>query len=100
MQLDALWQTLLAEQVWPPVHVPQLRVPPQPSLMLPQFLPCAAQVVGVQLELQLEMSCHAVDPQVALSGAIELQNTPAVPQPDGSPFTPEACEMHLYSLPL
>jgi hypothetical protein len=31
-------QTLLL-QVWPPEHVPQLSVPPQPSEMLPQFLP-------------------------------------------------------------
>jgi hypothetical protein len=30
------------------VHVPQLSVPPQPSGIVPQFLPCAAQVVGVQ----------------------------------------------------
>jgi hypothetical protein len=36
-------------QVWGAVHVPQVSVPPQPSAMLPQFFPCAAQVVGVQL---------------------------------------------------
>jgi len=30
------------------VHVPQTSVPPQPSEIVPQFLPCAAHVVGVQ----------------------------------------------------
>ena len=35
-------------QVSNPVHVPQSSVPPQPSEIVPQFLPCAAQVVGVQ----------------------------------------------------
>lgn len=35
-------------QVWQVGHVPQVRVPPQPSEIDPQFLPWAAQVVGVQ----------------------------------------------------
>ena len=30
------------------VHVPQPRVPPQPSAIVPQFAPAAAHVVGVQ----------------------------------------------------
>jgi hypothetical protein len=30
------------------VQLPQASCPPQPLGMLPQFLPCAAQVVGVQ----------------------------------------------------
>src|SRR5262249_28096009 len=30
------------------VHVPQSRVPPQPSAIVPQFAPTAAHVVGVQ----------------------------------------------------
>ncbi len=34
-------------QVCGEVHEPQWIVPPQPSEMLPQFLLCAAQVVGV-----------------------------------------------------
>src|SRR5262245_19720149 len=29
------------------VQVPQLSVPPQPSEMVPQFLPCAVHVVGM-----------------------------------------------------
>jgi hypothetical protein len=36
-------------QVWGEVQVPQLSVPPHPSLMDPQFLLCAAQLVGVQV---------------------------------------------------
>jgi hypothetical protein len=35
--------------VWVAEHEPQLSDPPQLSEMLPQFFPCAAQVVGVQL---------------------------------------------------
>ena len=30
------------------MHTPQVSVPPQPSEIVPQFLPCAAHVVGVQ----------------------------------------------------
>jgi hypothetical protein len=39
---------VLFEHVWPELHEPQLSVPPQPSEMLPQFLPCPAHVTGVQ----------------------------------------------------
>jgi len=35
-------------QISVPEHEPQLIEPPHPSGMLPQFLPCAWQVVGVQ----------------------------------------------------
>src|SRR5438128_12362160 len=35
-------------QVCGRVHVPQLRVPPQPSAIIPQFAPTAAHVVGVK----------------------------------------------------
>src|SRR5262249_10569600 len=35
-------------QVWGATQTPQVSVPPQPSGMVPQFLPAAAQVVGVQ----------------------------------------------------
>lgn len=34
-------------QVWPSGQFPHSSVPPQPSGMLPQSFPCAAQVVGV-----------------------------------------------------
>jgi hypothetical protein len=36
-------------QVSDPLQLPHWSVPPQPSLMLPQFLPWAAQVVGVHV---------------------------------------------------
>src|SRR5712691_2618892 len=36
-------------QVWGAVQEPQVSVPPQPSAIVPQFLPWAAQVVGVQV---------------------------------------------------
>ena len=35
-------------QTWPVLQVPQLSVPPQLSEIVPQFLPWAAQVVGLQ----------------------------------------------------
>src|SRR5215470_8630768 len=35
-------------QVWGAVQVPQVSVPPQPSAMLPQVVPWAAQLVGMQ----------------------------------------------------
>src|SRR5439155_21165670 len=36
-------------QVCGPVQTPHVSVPPQPSGIVPQFFPCAAQVVGVQM---------------------------------------------------
>src|SRR5215831_15806790 len=36
-------------QVCGAVHTPQVSVPPQPFGIVPQFLPCATQVVGVQV---------------------------------------------------
>ena len=35
--------------VWGAVQEPQVSVPPQPSEIVPQFVPCAAQVVGLQV---------------------------------------------------
>jgi hypothetical protein len=54
--------------VWVAEHEPQLSDPPQLSEMLPQFFPCAAQVVGVQpfvqtLETQLWVPEH--EPQLS-----------------------------------
>jgi hypothetical protein len=43
------WQVSLGEQLCPLGQVPQFNVFPQPSGIVPQFFPCAAQVVGVQL---------------------------------------------------
>ena len=41
--------TPVPPQVLGGAQAPQSRVPPQPSAILSQSLPCAAQVVGVQL---------------------------------------------------
>jgi hypothetical protein len=46
-QLDPT-QTFAEEQDRPDGQVPQDSVPPQPSGIVPQVFPCAAQVVGVQ----------------------------------------------------
>jgi hypothetical protein len=39
---------LLLVQVWPLEHVPQFKVPPQPSAIDPHVAPSAEQVLGVQ----------------------------------------------------
>src|SRR5260221_6124446 len=44
-------------------------------------------------------NCQAVVPHAASVGVIALQYTPAAPHAV-EPLTPEACEMHLYNLPL
>jgi hypothetical protein len=41
------------------------------------------------------MNCQAVMPHAGSVGVMVLQYTPFVPHPVGSPFTPDACEMHL-----
>ena len=52
-------------QDWPAPQPPQLNVPPQPSEMVPQFLPCAAQVVGAQTQtLAVHVSDEAQAPQL------------------------------------
>jgi hypothetical protein len=43
-------------QVWGEVQVPQVSVPPQPSEIVPQFFPWAAQVVGVHAVAVLKKS--------------------------------------------
>ena len=40
-------------QVWGALQLPQVSAPPHPSVMLPQFLPWAAQVVGVHATVQV-----------------------------------------------
>jgi len=73
-----LTQTLFVH-VWPPPQVPQLSVPPQPSEILPQFLPCAAQVVGVHGRVQV-LFAHVwplgQEPQLS----VPPQPSPMVPQ--------------------
>lgn len=39
-------QTFVEEHVWPAGQIPQERVPPHPSEMVPQFFPWAVQLVG------------------------------------------------------
>ena len=78
-----LTQTLFVH-VWPLPQVPQLSVPPQPSEMLPQFLPWAAQVVGVQESVQV-LFVH-----VCLLGQVPQLSVPpqpseALPQSNPSP---------------
>jgi len=48
--------------VWGAVHEPHESVPPQPLETLPQFLPCAAQVVGVQLDAGLTVRTADAEP--------------------------------------
>src|SRR5437899_3968046 len=47
-------------QVCGAVQAPQVSVPPQPSEIVPQFFPCAAQVVGVQRGTFAIVPCHRV----------------------------------------
>src|SRR5437773_705298 len=54
--------------VWGELHEPQLSVPPQPSLIAPQFFPWAEQVVGVQLVPQT----LAVPPPPHVEGDAQL----------------------------
>src|SRR5262249_58718271 len=47
-------------QVGGAVQAPQVSVPPQPSEIVPQFFPCAAQVVGVQTGTLVIVPCQRV----------------------------------------
>ena len=68
----------------PPPHVsnpvhgpPQFEVPPQPSGMVPQFLPCALHVVGVQPHT------FGVPPPPQVLGALQSPQLRKRPQPLG-----------------
>jgi hypothetical protein len=66
----------------PPPHVPELQlpqfsVPPQPSGIEPQFLPCRAHVVGVQPQTL------AVPPPAHVCGAVQEPQARELPQPSG-----------------
>jgi hypothetical protein len=50
---EGLLQTPLVH-TWPAGQLPQLSTPPQPSLIMPQFTPAWAQVLGVQLQTPME----------------------------------------------
>jgi phage tail protein X len=65
------------------VHEPQLSVPPQPSLIEPQFFPCAEHVVGVQedpphapLSVQTAPHGQPLPPGVQLEYPAQLAQLP------------------------
>ena len=65
-------------QVCGAVQAPQASVPPQPSGIVPQFFPCAAQVVGVQVPQTFVIPAP---PQVC--GAVQAPQVSVPPQPSG-----------------
>jgi hypothetical protein len=69
------------------VHEPQSSVPPQPSGMLPQFLPCATHVVGVHPHLL------AVPPPPHVWGAVHPGQSSVPPHP--SDFFPQSLVPHV-----
>ena len=63
-------------QVCGVVQAPQVSVPPQPSEIAPQFFPCAAQVVGVQVP-----QTFATPPPPQVCGAVQAPQVSVPPQP-------------------
>jgi hypothetical protein len=63
------------QQPCPLGHVPQVRVPPQPSGMEPQFFPCATQLVGVQPHT------FGVPPPPQVCGGVHVPQLSVPPQP-------------------
>ena len=74
-------------QVSGAVQVPQSSVPPQPSGMLPQFMPRAAHVVGVHPQT------FAVPPPPHVCGAVHAGQSRTPPQP--SDFCPQSFGPHV-----
>jgi hypothetical protein len=59
-----------------PLHVPQVNVPPHPSGIVPQFFPCAAQVVATQLAgVTLNRLASERGPSVAVSVTVVVVAT-------------------------
>jgi hypothetical protein len=82
-----LMQVALAEQV------PQLSEPPQPSGMLPQFLACAVQLVGVQ-----PPPVWQVPPtQLWLTGQVQVI-VPPQPSDTGPQAAPTPPEPHVFGV--
>jgi hypothetical protein len=81
------------QQVCPAAHEPQLSVPPQLSEMVPQVLPWAAHVVGVQQVLLLVHTCPAAQqpvPQVKAGAAhVHLPLTQVKFAPQTWPHAPQ-----------
>src|SRR5262249_20372900 len=65
-------------QVWGDAQLPHVSVPPQPSAMLPQFLPCAAHDVGVHVP---PPQTFAVPPPPQVWGEAQLPQVSVPPQP-------------------
>src|SRR5436305_6061332 len=61
-------------QICGATQVPQVSVPPQPSRIVPQFLPWAAQVVGVQVQPAMGVPTHAPATHVSA----EVQGLPSL----------------------
>src|SRR2546425_10049830 len=61
-------------QICGAAQVPQVSVPPQPSRIVPQFFPWAAQVVGVQVQPGIGVPTHAPAAQVSA----EVQGLPSL----------------------
>src|SRR5438093_3081233 len=77
-QVGAVPQTFAtpAPQVCGAVQAPQVSVPPQPSAIVPQSFPCAAQVVGVHVP---QTFVTPAPPQVC--GAVQAPQVSVPPQP-------------------
>ncbi|HYV66797.1 MAG TPA: hypothetical protein VE964_11185, partial [Myxococcales bacterium] len=65
-------------QVCGAVHTPHVSVPPQPSGIVPQFFPWAAQVVGVQTP-----QTFATPPPPQACGAAQTPQVSVPPHPSG-----------------
>ena len=70
--------------------MPQLRVPPQPSATEPQFLPSAAQLVGVQPQTL------AVPPPPQVWGEVHVPQLRVPPQPS-RPSRSSSRALHRWS---
>src|SRR2546425_10140908 len=84
-------------QVCGAVQAPQVSVPPQPSGIVPQFVPCAAQVVGVQAlgGGVPRPQTFAMPPLPQTCGAVQAPQGSAPPQPLGTvpPVWPRAAPL-------
>src|SRR5262249_28411274 len=65
-------------QVCGAVQTPQVSVPPQPSGIVPQFVPCAAPASRVQVP-----QTFAAPPPPQVSGAVQRPQVSVPPQPSG-----------------
>ena len=65
--------------------MPQFKVPPQPSPVVPQFFPCAAQVLGWQQTFE--------DRQTWPAGQVPHESDPPQPSEAVPQFSPEAAQV-------